>query len=73
MGNIINLSFRLPNMETVDEIGGAVLGFITGFLFCILIAWVMSFMGLIIGRETLANTTLARFFLAFRFITSGLM
>jgi len=73
IGNVINLSFRLPNMETVDEVGGAVLGFGTGFFFCILIGWVLSFMGLIIGRETLAHTTLARFFLAFRFVTSGLI
>ena len=26
-----------------------------------------------IGKETLAHTTLARFFLAFRFITNGLV
>jgi len=73
IGNLINLSFRLPNMETLDEIGGAVLGFVTGFFFCVLVAWVMSFFGLLVGKETLAHTTLARFFLAFRFITNGLM
>jgi len=73
IGNMINLSFRLPNMESVDEIGGAVLGFITGFVFCVLIAWVLSFMGILFGKETLSHTTLARFFLAFRFITNGLM
>lgn len=72
-GNMINLSFRLPNMESVDEIGGAVLGFITGFVFCVLIAWVLSFLGIIFGKETLYHTTLARFFLAFRFITKGLL
>lgn len=72
-GNMINLSFRLPNMESVDEIGGAVLGFMTGFVFCVLIAWVLSFLGIIFGKETLSHTTLARFFLAFRFITKGLL
>jgi len=73
IGNMINLSFRLPNMESVDEIGGAVLGFLTGFVFCVLIAWALSFMGMLFGKQTLSHTTLARFFLAFRFITNGLI
>jgi len=73
IGNLINLSFRLPNMENLDEIGGAVLGFITGFIFCVLACWVLSFFGILIGKETMEHTILARFFLMFRFITNGLM
>ena len=73
IANIGNLSFRLPNMELLDEIGGAVLGFAKGLLYCILLSWVLSFLGLIIGKDTLEHTTLARFFLAFRFLTSGLL
>lgn len=73
IANIGNLSFRLPNMENLDEIGGAALGFLKGFLYCILLCWVLSFLGIIIGKTTLGSTTLARFFLAFRFITNGLM
>lgn len=73
IANIGNLSFRLPNMELLDEIGGAVLGFAKGLLYCILLSWVLSFLGIIIGKDTLEHTTLARFFLAFRFLTSGLL
>ena len=73
VANMFNLSFRLPNMENVDEIGGAVLGFVEGFAYCVLISWVLSFMGLIIGRDTMDGTTLGRFFLLFDFITAGLM
>ena len=73
IGNMINLSFRLPNMELLDEIGGATLGFVKGFLYCVLLCWLLSFFGIVIGKDTIANTTLARFFLAFRFITSGLL
>ena len=73
IANIGNLSFRLPNMELLDEIGGAVLGFLKGFLYCVLLCWLLSFLGVLIGRETLENTTLARFFLAFNFITRGLL
>ena len=73
IANIGNLSFRLPNMELLDEIGGAVLGFVKGFLYCVLLCWLLSFLGFLIGKETLEHTTLARFFLAFHFITNGLV
>jgi len=73
VANMFNLSFRLPNMENVDEIGGAVLGFVKGFVYCVLVCWLLSYMGLIIGRETMDGTTLGRFFLLFDFITAGLM
>ncbi len=73
IGNIGNLSFRLPSLELLDEIGGAVLGFVKGFLYCVLLCWVLSFMGLIIGKNTLETTTLAQFFLQIKFLTGGLL
>ncbi len=73
VASIGNLSFRLPNLENVDEIGGAVLGFGKGFLYCILLCWLLSFLGLIIGKETMAHTTLGRFFLIFDSLTGSLM
>lgn len=73
IGNIGNLSFRLPNMALLDEIGGAVLGFMKGFLYCVLLCWLFGFLGLIIGEETLDHTTLGKFFLAFKFVTNGLL
>lgn len=73
IANVGNLSLRLPNMQALDEIGGAALGFVKGFLFCVLLSWVLSFLGLAIGKDTLESSTLGRFFLAFRFITDGLL
>ena len=73
IGNVGNLSFRLPNLELLDEIGGAVLGFAKGILYCVLLCWLLSFFGILIGKDTLGSTTLARFFLAFRFITNSLL
>ena len=73
LANLGNLSFRLPNMENLDEIGGAVLGLARGFIYCVLLCWMLSFLGAIIGRETVEGTSLARFFLSFDFITKGLM
>lgn len=73
VGSVLNLSLRLPNMENVDEIGGAALGFVKGFLYCVLLSWALGFFGMVIGRGTLSGTVLARFFLAFRFVTAGLL
>ena len=73
VASIGNLSFRLPNLESVDEIGGAILGFGKGFLYCILLCWLLSFLGIIIGKETMAHTTLGRFFLIFDSLTDSLM
>lgn len=73
IGNVLNLSFRLPNMENLDEIGGAVLGFAKGFIYCILASWVLSFLGIIIGQGTMNHTTLGRFFLIFDFLTGSLL
>lgn len=69
LGNIPNLSFRLPNMEEVDEVGGAIVGVLKGILFCILVAWALKFMGIVIGKETLASTILGRFFIKIGFIS----
>lgn len=71
--NVFNLSLRLPNMEALDEISGTILGFARGFVYCVLLSWILSFFGLVIGKTTLENTTLARFFLSIDFITKGLL
>ncbi|HIR86523.1 MAG TPA: CvpA family protein [Candidatus Limivicinus faecipullorum] len=73
IGNVGNLSFRLPNMEALDEVGGAVLGFGKAFIYCVLFCWLLSFLGMIIGQDTMEHTTLGRFFLMFDFLTNGLM
>ena len=74
LSNIGYLAFRLPdNLQLLDELGGAVMGFLKGFLYCVLLCWLLSFLGLVIGKETLDGTLLGRFFLTFRFLTRGLI
>lgn len=73
IANIGNISLRLPNMENLDEIGGSIIGFLKGFLYCVLLCWILSFLGIVIGKDTLTETTLARFFLAFDFLTGTLL
>lgn len=73
VANIFNLSFRLPNLELFDELGGAFLGFLEGIVYCVLLCWLLSFFGLVLGKETLGGTVLGNFFLQFRFLTRGLI
>lgn len=68
IGNLTNLSFRLPNMEMVDEIGGTILGVVKGILFCMLLAWALKFMGIILGPDTMGETLLGRLFIKIGFI-----
>ena len=63
IGNIPNLSFRIPNLELFDSIGGLVLGFLQGIAFCIMIGWLLKFAGLLIPQETLSDTFLVSWFM----------
>ena len=71
--DLINLDFHLPNVPLVDEVGGAALGFVMGFIYCVLLCWFLGFLGIVIGRDTSEKTALVNFFLAFRFITQALI
>lgn len=73
VANVGNLSLRLPNMEGLDEVGGAVLGFVKGFVYCVLLCWLLSFLGIVIGKTTMEESTLGRFFLVFDFLTTALL
>ena len=70
---MINLDFHLANVEAVDEVAGAAMGFVRGFLYCVLLCWLFGFLGLLIGRDTCDSSPLISFFQAFRFITRSLL
>lgn len=58
IGNLPNLSFKIPNLDLVNDIAGAVLGLVTGIMFCCLAVWALKFMGMIIGADTLPDSTI---------------
>ena len=70
--DMLNLNAKLPNAELVDDISGAAIGFVKGMLTCILLCWLLGFLGLIIGKKV-SDKGLMSFFLAFRFITRTLI
>lgn len=71
--DMINLDFHLPNVDMIDEVAGAGMGFVRGFLYCVLLCWLLGFLGLLIGKDTCDTTPLISFFQAFRFITRVLI
>ncbi len=71
IANIPNLSYRIPNMDLLNDIGGAVMGLVNGVCYCMLIAWLLRFLGLIIGADTFESTLLARFFHSIDLLTVG--
>jgi hypothetical protein len=55
LGNISNLSFKIPNHEKINTYGGAVAGLLVGFMFCALAAWVVKFTGMLLPEDDLGN------------------
>lgn len=68
--NYYNLSFKFKNNQMLDERGGIAAGFFKGVILCVLLCWLLSFCGIIIGKTTLSKTALGKLFLSFEFITN---
>lgn len=68
IGNLPNLSYKIPNLDTFNDVGGAALGLVTGLLFCVLLVWVLKFMGMIIGNDALSGARLGGWLLKRNFL-----
>jgi hypothetical protein len=53
--NISNISFKIPHMALLDNIGGAVAGLAVGFMFCSFAAWVLKFAGALVPESELSG------------------
>lgn len=71
IGNLPNLTFKIPEKERLDDVGGLMVGAVNGVTYCVLLCWALQFCGLLIGRDTLSRTLLAKAFLFIDFITLG--
>lgn len=63
IGNIPNLSFKIPNLDVFNDVGGMVLGLLQGIGLCLVFGWALKFVGLVIPQETLADTFLVSWFM----------
>ncbi|MCD8255376.1 MAG: CvpA family protein [Oscillospiraceae bacterium] len=68
IGNLPNLSYKIPNLDIANNIGGALLGLATGMCFCIILVWFLKFAGIIIGEDTLSSAGLASLMLKLDFV-----
>ena len=69
IGNLPNLSYKLPNLDLFNDISGALLGVVTGMMFCMILVWVLRFFGLFIGVDTLSKAKISSFFLEHNLLT----
>lgn len=58
IGNVLNLYFKMPNLETVNKISGSVLGAVKGIIIIMFIACFCRYFGLILSEETISRTWL---------------
>ena len=68
LGNIPNLTYKIPNMDTLNNVGGLVAGVVRGILLCSVLVWALKFMGILLG-DALSHTLLAKLLLSLNFLT----
>lgn len=61
IGNLVNLAFKLPGLELVNGIVGAVLGLGKGLLLAFSIAWAFRFLGLVVPEATVDSTKILKY------------
>lgn len=58
IANIVNLVFKLPGLELVNDIGGAVMGAAKGLVFVFVIALLMQYIGFAFQKSNAINKTI---------------
>ena len=61
--NLPNLSFRIPYVGFINDLGGLAIGIYTGLLFCSLLLWLVQFSGIILPEDTLRTAGIAELIL----------
>ena len=69
IGNLPNLSYKLPRFDILNDILGAVLGLVTGLMLCAVLVWALRFLGKLIGTDTLASTRIGGWLLRQAYLT----
>lgn len=63
LGNIFNLSFKIPEHDKLNDIGGLVAGTVVGIMFCFIIAWALKFLGMLLPEDEMSRTLITGLFL----------
>ena len=62
IGNLPNLSYKIPHLDIVNDVMGVLLGIVNGAMLCAVLVWCLKFLGMIIGSGTLEDTILGGWF-----------
>ena len=68
--NIPNLSFRIPYVGILNDLGGLVIGVYVGMLFASLLVWVLQFTGIVLPQDTLQQSSVAAWILEKDFLST---
>ena len=60
IANLLNLAFKLPGLELLNEIGGTLFGLVKGLAFIFAISWALRFFGFVIPETTVNKTVLLK-------------
>lgn len=55
VGNITNLSFKIPYIGKFDSALGAAAGLVVGIMFCLLAGWMLKFTGILLPEDELGT------------------
>ncbi|MBR6521734.1 MAG: CvpA family protein [Oscillospiraceae bacterium] len=69
IANIINLAFKLPGLEFINELFGALFGFAKGAVIVIAIAWVMRYLGVLVDEDIVNKTVLLEWLMEHNLVT----
>ncbi len=58
LGNLPNLTFKIPGGELLSDLGGMFTGLVQGIFFCSILAWILKFTGVLLSQDTLAGSYL---------------
>lgn len=69
LGNLFNLSFKIPERDKLNNVGGAIAGGVTGILICTIITWLLQFSGATFPEEEMRRTLLSALFIKINFLS----
>ncbi len=69
IANILNLAFKMPGLEFINETLGALFGFAKGAIIIVAIAWVMRYLGVLVGEDIVNKTVLLEWLMEHNLVT----
>lgn len=62
LGNLPNLSYKIPHLDIVNDIAGTLLGLVSAGMLCVVLVWALKFLGIIIGSDAVGESILGGWF-----------